>query len=311
MQDDDASVSLAGREAAPAAGSSSNEYAVGKNADIFPEGTGRLVKAGAKIRFNMHYHPIGEAKSDASQIALYVLPEGLHAEVLLQSSHTGDNDDMDMPAGIDNIRTEGYSRLNQNARVTAFQPHLHNRGKAQCMEAIYPDGKQGDAELRRSLQVRLAHRLQLRRGGRAAAAEGHDPAGHQLAQQHVDQHLQPRSAELGRVRPALDRRHAFAWVSYVWLTTRSSARPSLSAPSRRNRRTPSSNSSSRPMQGRLTWGAVVVAATIAAAPLGAGQQFESQIPYGTGQNVAPVYEGWETESRRLVQHGVRLHEPEL
>jgi len=47
------------------------------------------------------------------------------------------------------------------------------------------------------------------------------------------------------------------------------------------------------MQGRLTWGAAVVVATIAAAPLGAGQQFESQIPYGTGQNVAPVYEGWE------------------
>ena len=48
---------------------------------------------------------------------------------------------MDLPAGADNIRTEGYSRLNQNARVTAFQPHLHNRGKAQCMQAIYPDGK--------------------------------------------------------------------------------------------------------------------------------------------------------------------------
>jgi len=48
------------------------------------------------------------------------------------------------------------------------------------------------------------------------------------------------------------------------------------------------------MQGRLTWGAAVVAATIAAAPLGAGQQLEGgQIPYGTGQNVAPVYEGWE------------------
>src|SRR5437762_1935987 len=28
-----------------------NEYAVGKNGDIFPEGTARLVEAGAKIRF--------------------------------------------------------------------------------------------------------------------------------------------------------------------------------------------------------------------------------------------------------------------
>jgi hypothetical protein len=47
------------------------------------------------------------------------------------------------------------------------------------------------------------------------------------------------------------------------------------------------------MQRRLTGGAVVVAAAIAAAPLGAGQQLESQIPYGTGQNIAPVYEGWD------------------
>jgi hypothetical protein len=46
------------------------------------------------------------------------------------------------------------------------------------------------------------------------------------------------------------------------------------------------------MQARLTCGAAIVAATIAAAPLGAGQQLEGQIPYGTGQNVAPVYEGW-------------------
>ena len=43
---------------ASASGGFLNEYAVGKNGDVFPEGTGRLVKAGAKIRFNMHYHPV-------------------------------------------------------------------------------------------------------------------------------------------------------------------------------------------------------------------------------------------------------------
>jgi hypothetical protein len=141
MQDDDTSVTLAGRDGGAGGEQFLVEYAVGKNADIFPGDTGRLVKAGAKIRFNMHYHPIGEAKSDASQIALYFYPKGYTPKYYYQSSHTGDNDDMDLPAGVDNIRTEGYSRLNQNARVTAFQPHLHNRGKAQCMQAIYPDGK--------------------------------------------------------------------------------------------------------------------------------------------------------------------------
>ena len=119
-----------------------NEYAVGKNGDVFPEGTGRLVKAGAKIRFNMHYHPIGEEKVDQTEVALVFYPKGYVPKYYLQSSHTGDTEDLDIPAGADNVRSDGYTRLTKNARITSFQPHLHNRGKAQCMEAIYPDGRQ-------------------------------------------------------------------------------------------------------------------------------------------------------------------------
>src|SRR5499433_886652 len=37
-----------------------NEYALGKNGDIFPEDSGRLIKAGSKIHFNLHLHPSGE-----------------------------------------------------------------------------------------------------------------------------------------------------------------------------------------------------------------------------------------------------------
>lgn len=140
VQDEDKDNQLLGQSGGAGGEQFLVEYAVGKNGDIFPEGTARLVKAGAKIRFNLHYHPIGEEKVDQGQIALYFYPKGYTPKYYYQSSHTGDNDDMDLPAGMDNIRTEGYSRLNQNARVTAFQPHLHNRGKAQCMQAIYPDG---------------------------------------------------------------------------------------------------------------------------------------------------------------------------
>jgi hypothetical protein len=119
-----------------------NEYAVGKNGDVFPEGTGRLVKAGSKVRFNMHYHSNGEEKQDQSEVALVFYPKGYVPKYYLQSSHTGDTEDLDIPAGVDNVRSDGYSRLNKNARITSFQPHLHNRGKAQCMEALYPDGRQ-------------------------------------------------------------------------------------------------------------------------------------------------------------------------
>jgi len=119
-----------------------NEYAVGKNGDVFPEGTGRLVKAGAKVRFNMHYHSNGEEKVDQSEVALVFYPKGYVPKYYLQSAHTGDTEDLDIPAGVDNVRSDGYTRLTKNARITSFQPHLHNRGKAQCMEAIYPDGRQ-------------------------------------------------------------------------------------------------------------------------------------------------------------------------
>jgi hypothetical protein len=100
------------------------------------------VKAGAKIRFNLHYHPMGEEKVDQSEVALVFYPKGYVPKYYLHSAHTGDTEDLDIPAGTDNVRSDGYSRLNRNARITSFQPHLHNRGKAQCMEAIYPDGRQ-------------------------------------------------------------------------------------------------------------------------------------------------------------------------
>jgi len=80
IQDEGETSDLVGRGSTASAGSDSgvflNEYAVGKNGDMFPEGTGRLVKAGAKIRFNLHYHPIGEAIADATQIALVFYPKG-------------------------------------------------------------------------------------------------------------------------------------------------------------------------------------------------------------------------------------------
>jgi hypothetical protein len=118
-----------------------NEYAVGKNGDVFPENTGRVIKAGARIRFNMHYHPVGEETVDQSEVALVFYPKDVKPKYYIQASHTGDFEDLDLPAGADNIRSDGYTRLAKNARITSFQPHLHNRGKAQCIEAIYPDGK--------------------------------------------------------------------------------------------------------------------------------------------------------------------------
>ena len=78
-----------------------NEYAVGKNGDVFPEGAGRLVKAGAKVRFNMHYHPVGEETVDQSEVALVFYPKGYKPKYYVEALHTGDAEDVQplLPAG--------------------------------------------------------------------------------------------------------------------------------------------------------------------------------------------------------------------
>jgi len=118
-----------------------NEYAQGKNGDVFPEGTGRLVKAGSVIRFNMHYASIGRDTTDRTSVGLTFYPKGEEPKHELFSRGLAQNFDLDIPAGDDDIRHDSYHPFTNNVRLTGFQPHLHNRGKRQCIEAILPTGQ--------------------------------------------------------------------------------------------------------------------------------------------------------------------------
>ncbi len=115
-----------------------NEYAVGKNADIFPENSGRLIRAGSKVHFNLHLHPNGEVTPVSVSLGLKLFPKGVVPKYVTFTQHMGDVADLDLPAG-QITRSDGYFRLPKPAMLSAFQPHFHTRGKAQCMEAIYPD----------------------------------------------------------------------------------------------------------------------------------------------------------------------------
>ena len=118
-----------------------SEYAMGKNGDVFPEGAGRLIKAGTKLRLEMHYHAIGEEVRDRTQIGFVFYPKGYVPKRVAITSRVGSGGggDLDIPAGADNVRTDGYTRMTKAAKITGFQPHMHNRGKMQCVEAIYPN----------------------------------------------------------------------------------------------------------------------------------------------------------------------------
>jgi hypothetical protein len=118
-----------------------SEYSMGKNGDVFSNGTGRLIKAGTKLRLEMHYHSTGEEVRDRTQIGFVFYPKGYVPKQIASTSRVGTNggSDLDIPGGAENVRSDGYTRMTKAAKITGFQPHMHNRGKLQCVEAIYPN----------------------------------------------------------------------------------------------------------------------------------------------------------------------------
>ena len=118
-----------------------NEYAIGKQGDVFPEGSGRLIKAGTKVNFQMHLHATGKADTPTNvALGLTFYPAGYVPKHVI-SSTTVSAPQVDLRPHTDNIRSDGYLVLKKAARLLSFQPHMHNRGKAECLEAIYPSGR--------------------------------------------------------------------------------------------------------------------------------------------------------------------------
>jgi hypothetical protein len=117
-----------------------NEYAVGKGGDMFPEGSGRLIKAGTKINFQFHLHSSGVETPANVALGLKLYPKGYVPNHAITSLTVGVNE-IDLRPHETNVRSDGYMPLIKPARLLSFQPHMHNRGKAECLEAIYPNGK--------------------------------------------------------------------------------------------------------------------------------------------------------------------------
>jgi hypothetical protein len=124
----------------PETGVQLHEYAVGKYGDTFNENTGRRLKAGTRIRFDMHYFAIGEELTDQSEIAFIFYPKGVTPkyEVRSVAFRNIPNDELEIPPNSV-VRHDGYLRLTRPARIDAFQPHMHMRGRGMTLEAINLD----------------------------------------------------------------------------------------------------------------------------------------------------------------------------
>jgi hypothetical protein len=117
------------------------EYTIGNNGDIYADGTARLLKAGARIHFNAHYHSIGEEVKDRIRVGIKFYPRGYKPKYVLMNKIVSASGYIDLPAGATNVRNDGYFTLPKPTKLMLFQPHMHWRGKSMQLEAIYPDGR--------------------------------------------------------------------------------------------------------------------------------------------------------------------------
>ena len=122
---------------------------VGKGGDQFPEGTGMLIYPSGSINWNLHYFPINEiVPNEQAEAAVWLYPRGYKPEFetrgeqfFAADSGPGGLWANDLVLPPDSVKSlQGVRVLEKPALITSFRPHMHMRGRAQSLQAIYPDG---------------------------------------------------------------------------------------------------------------------------------------------------------------------------
>jgi hypothetical protein len=119
------------------------EWAVGKTGEIFPENAGKLMLPGAKIRWEVHYYAVGDViPDDVVELGVWFYPKNVVPKnrTILRMFNAAPGSELDIPPRQTSM-TQNFYTLTAPARIENFQPHMHMRGKAMSMQAIYPDGR--------------------------------------------------------------------------------------------------------------------------------------------------------------------------
>ena len=130
------------------------EYASGKNAEVYPEGPACCSRRASSARLSYHLHSIGEETKAEVELGIVLYPKGYVPKHIRWSRQLAQpTTPLDIPAGTV-ARSDGYTILHKPARLIAFQPHMHNLGKRQCLEVDLSDvghaNDHRDAQLRRT-----------------------------------------------------------------------------------------------------------------------------------------------------------------
>jgi len=102
-------------------------------------GGAKQIRAGSDIVFEMHYSPNGKEVTDYSQLGIY-LAETAPAERVVAIDTLRDLD-LAIPAGEPDYVSRASMTLALPVKLVSVQPHMHYRGKAMEVRAVFPSGQ--------------------------------------------------------------------------------------------------------------------------------------------------------------------------
>lgn len=113
-------------------------YAPGEQPMILRPGSAKLVGAGTKFRFQMHYTPNGQATTDRTYIGLRFAKGPVKERALTGRAL---NFAFRIPPGDPNHEVKSTWTFKQDVTLTSLMPHMHVRGKDFQYTIVYPDGR--------------------------------------------------------------------------------------------------------------------------------------------------------------------------
>ena len=107
----------------------------------YPTGMAKLLPAGAKLIFQVHYTPNGKATKDTSRIGLLFADEKTITHAVM-TSEARKSAGLIIPPGADNSQHEANSPKSPvEVQVLNLMPHMHVRGKSFRYELRTADGR--------------------------------------------------------------------------------------------------------------------------------------------------------------------------
>ena len=113
-------------------------YVPGDAPTVYSAGIAKLIPAGSRLKFGIHYTPDGIARIDRSKIGLVFAKDPVKHRAYTRSV---ENTKFAIPAHAEAHQVTSTYTPMSNINLLSFSPHMHVRGKDFRYTATYPNGR--------------------------------------------------------------------------------------------------------------------------------------------------------------------------